>query len=77
MPTQHSNLLIHTTLDVFGVCVEGYVEESRGQVSKSLVVQALQSYRLAPTNSFANQWNAKNIGLPYFVKSLAIISIIY
>jgi hypothetical protein len=25
-------------IDVFGVCVEGYVEELKGQVSKSLVV---------------------------------------
>jgi len=28
-------------VDVFGVCVEGYVEEPKAQVSKSLVVQAL------------------------------------
>jgi len=29
------------TIDVFGVCVEGYVEEPKGQVNNSLVVQAL------------------------------------
>jgi hypothetical protein len=28
-------------VDVFGMCVEGYVEELKGQVSKSLVVQEL------------------------------------
>jgi len=28
-------------VDVFGVCVEGYVKESKGQVSKSLAVQVL------------------------------------
>jgi hypothetical protein len=28
-------------VDVFGVCVEGYVEELKGQVSKSLTIQAL------------------------------------
>ncbi len=28
-------------VNVFGVCVEGYVEEPKGQVSKSLAVQAL------------------------------------
>jgi len=28
-------------IDVFGVCAKGYVEELKGQVSKSLVVQAL------------------------------------
>jgi hypothetical protein len=28
-------------VDVFGVCVEGYVEESKGQLSKSLAIQAL------------------------------------
>jgi hypothetical protein len=38
------------TVDVFGVCVEGYVEESKGHVSESLTVQALQSCRLTPVN---------------------------
>jgi hypothetical protein len=27
-------------VDVFGVCVEGYVEEPKGQVNKSLAIQA-------------------------------------
>jgi len=40
-------------------------------------MQALQSCRLAPTNSFANQWNAKSVGLPYIVRYPAIISIVY
>jgi len=39
------------TIDVFRVCVEGYVEELKGQVSKSLAVQTLHSYRLAPADS--------------------------
>jgi hypothetical protein len=30
-------------VDVFGMCAKGYVEEPKGHVSKSLVVQALQS----------------------------------
>jgi hypothetical protein len=64
-------------VDVFGVCVEGYVDKLKRQVSKSVVVQALQSCRFSPTNYLANQWNAKNLGLPYFVKYLTIISIIY
>jgi hypothetical protein len=64
-------------VDVFVVCVEGYVEELKGQVSKSLAVQALQSCRLAPTNSSLDQWNAKSLGLPYFIRYHAIISIIY
>jgi hypothetical protein len=34
--------------------VEGYVEESKGQVNRSLIVQALQSCKLALANSFAN-----------------------
>jgi hypothetical protein len=59
-------------VDVFGVCVEGYVEELKGQISKSLVVLALQSYRFPPTNSSANQWNAKSLGLPYFIQYFAI-----
>jgi hypothetical protein len=28
-------------IDVFGVCAERYVEESKGQINKSLVVQVL------------------------------------
>jgi hypothetical protein len=28
-------------IDVFGVCTKGYVEEPKGQVNKSLAVQAL------------------------------------
>ncbi len=64
-------------VNVFKVCVEGYVEEPKGQVGKSLAFQALQSCKLAPTNSFADQWNAKSLGLQYSVKYPAIISIIY
>jgi hypothetical protein len=60
-------------IDVFGVCVEGYVEELKRQVNKSVVVQALQICRLTPANSFADEWNAKSLGLPYFVIYLAII----
>ncbi len=48
--------------DVFRMCVKGYVEELKGHVSKSLAIHALQSCRLAPPNSFANQWNAKSLG---------------
>ncbi len=48
-------------------CVEGYVEESKRQVSKSLAVQTLQSCRLALANSSIDQWNVKSLGLPYFV----------
>jgi len=59
------------------VCAKGYVEEPKGQVSKSLVVQALQSCRFAPANSSSDQWNAKSLGLPYFVIYLMIISVIY
>jgi hypothetical protein len=58
-------------------CVEGCVEELKGRVSKSLAVHALHSYRFALANSSANQWNAKSLCLPYFVKYPAIISIIY
>jgi len=64
-------------VDVFGVCVEGYVEELKGQVSKSLTIQTLQSCRLALANSSVDQWNAKSLGLPYFVRYPTIISIIY
>ncbi len=64
-------------VDVFRVCAEGCVKEQKGQVSKSLIVHALQNIRLAPANSSTNQWNAKSLGLPYFVKYIAIISIIY
>ncbi len=64
-------------VDVFGVCAEGYVKESKGTISKSLVVQALQSCRLALANFFTNQWNAKSLGLPYCVRYPIIICIIY
>ncbi len=33
-------------VDVFGVCEEGYVENSKGHVNKSLTLQALQSCRI-------------------------------
>jgi hypothetical protein len=48
--------------DVFRMCAKGYVEELKGHVSKSLTIHALQSCRLAPPNSFADQWNAKSLG---------------
>jgi hypothetical protein len=64
-------------VDVFGVCVEGYVEELKRQVNKSLTIQTLQSCRLALANSSVDQWNAKSLGLPYFVRYPTIISIIY
>jgi hypothetical protein len=54
-----------------------YVEEPKGHVSKSLVVQALHSCKLAPANSSINQWNAKSLGEPDSIKYPAIISIIY
>jgi hypothetical protein len=55
-------------VDVFGVCVEGYVEKRKGQVNKSLAVQALYNCRLAPANFSTDQWNAKSMGLPYSVR---------
>jgi hypothetical protein len=64
-------------VDVFGVCAKGYVKCSKGHVNKSLANHALQSCRLAHRNSSIKQWNEKSLGLPYFVKYLAIISIIY
>ncbi len=54
--------------------LEGYVEEPKGQVSKSLAVQALQTCRLAPINFSIDQRNAKK---PRSVKYSTIISIIY
>ncbi len=29
-------------VDLFGVCVDGYVEEPKGQVRKSLAIQAIE-----------------------------------
>jgi len=63
-------------VDVFRVCAKRYVEELKGQISKSLVIQALQKCRLAPTNSFVNQ-ECKEFGFAISIKYLAIISIIY
>ncbi len=42
-------------VDVFGMCAKRYVEELKGQVNKSLVVQALQSCRFALAKSSVNQ----------------------
>jgi len=64
-------------VDIFGICVEKYLEDRKGHVSKSLTVHELQSCRLAFANSFADQWNAKSMGLPYSIKYPAIISIVY
>ncbi len=64
-------------VDVFGVYVERYVEESKRQVSKSLTVEALQSYRLAPTNSFVDQWNTKSLRLLYSIIYPTITFVIY
>jgi hypothetical protein len=57
--------------------VKGYVKELKGKVSKCLVIQTLQNCRLALANSSTNQWNAKNLGLPYSVKYPTIIYVIY
>ncbi len=64
-------------IDVFGVCVEGYVENLKGQVGKIVALQALHSCRSTPTNSTRDQWNAKNLGWPYSVKYPTMISMIY
>jgi hypothetical protein len=62
---------------VFGVCAKGYVKDSKGQVNKSLALQASQNCRIAPTNCTTNWWNAKSLGLPYSIKYPTIISVIY
>jgi hypothetical protein len=67
----------HLIVDVFGVYAERYVEDPKGQVGKTITLQALQSCKIAPINFVGNQWNAKNLGLPYFVRYPAIISVIY
>ncbi len=64
-------------VNVFGVCAEGHVEKLKGQVNNSLAVQTLQNCRFAPANSSTYQWNVKSVGLPYSVKYLANISVIY
>jgi hypothetical protein len=35
-------------IDVFGVYVEGYVEDPKGQVKKTITLHALQSCRIEP-----------------------------
>jgi hypothetical protein len=64
-------------IDGFGVCAKGYVEEPKGQVSKSLAIQTLQGCRLTLANSSTNQWNAKSLGLPYSIKYPTITYVIY
>ncbi len=57
-------------IDVFKVCTKAYVEYIKGQVSKSLELQALQIRKIAPTNYVVDQWNAKSLGLPYSIRYL-------
>jgi len=64
-------------VNVFGVCANGCVEELKGQVNKSLAIQTLQGCRLAFANSSTNQWNVKSLNLPYSMRYLAIIFVIY
>jgi hypothetical protein len=40
-------------VDVFGVCGDGYVEQLKEQIDKSLIVHELHNCRLAPANVFA------------------------
>jgi hypothetical protein len=54
-----------------------YVEDPKGQVGKTITLQASQSYKIAPTNFAKDQWNAKSLGLPYSVRYPTIIFIIY
>jgi hypothetical protein len=41
-------------VDVFGICVEGYVKNPKGQVNKSLTLQTLHSCKIAPTKSIVD-----------------------
>jgi hypothetical protein len=47
------SLVNNSFVDAFGVCVEGYIEHLKGQVDKTLAIQALQGCRLAFATSFA------------------------
>jgi hypothetical protein len=51
-------------VNVFGV----YVKDPKGQVGKTVALQALQSCKIKPTDFTKDQWNAKNLGLPYLVR---------
>jgi hypothetical protein len=62
---------------IFGVCAEGYIEDLKGQVSKTLAIQALQGCRLALENSSTYKWNKKSLGFPYSIKYPTIIFVIY
>ncbi len=64
-------------VDVFEVYAKKYVKDMKGHVNKSLALQTLQSYKIAPTNSTKDQWNAKSLGLPYSVRYPTITSMIY
>jgi hypothetical protein len=64
-------------VDVFGVCAEGYVRDPKRQVNKTITLHALQSCRIETMNSTRDLWNVKSLGLPYLVRYLAIIFMIY
>jgi hypothetical protein len=65
------------TINVFGVCAKGCIQDPKRHVSNSLALQTLKIYRIAIANSTTYQWNVKNLGLPYFVRYPTIISMIY
>jgi hypothetical protein len=53
-----------------------YVEDPKGQVSKTVTLQALLSCKITPTNFAKDQWNAQSLGLPYSVRYSTIVFII-
>ncbi len=67
----------HLTINVFGVCAKGCIQDPQGQVSNSLALQTLESYKIIITNSIISHWNVKSSGLPYFVRYPTIISMNY
>ncbi len=61
-------------INVFRACVEGYVEDQKGQIGKTVALHTLQSCKITPTNFARDQWS---LGLPYLVRYHVIIFMIY
>jgi hypothetical protein len=64
-------------IDVFRVCVEGYVQELKRLVNNSLIVHALKVVDLHLQILLQINGMQKNLGLPYSIRYHATIFVIY
>jgi hypothetical protein len=61
----------------FGVCQNGYIEDSKGQVIKTLTKELLFKHDIKPPYTNAKQWNVNKCKLPISVRFPKVIFVIY